>query len=113
MNMKEVRCELFCSKCFTDSIQTIVYINDIIYSTKCDDCKQETILNPNLADKITEKYISRVFSKPERIKNEIEGGLIKTITSLPSRFVTKPFRLYKEVHGLRTYVYKKRNKKAK
>ncbi|WP_027415365.1 hypothetical protein [Aneurinibacillus terranovensis] len=107
MNKKEIQTELFCGACLKDSLHTIVYLNGNIYKLTCEECGH-TITKPDVVKDIYGEYLERILSKPHRLKDEIEKHPSKTISSLPSRIISKPFRFYKELEGLRSYVYKKK-----
>jgi hypothetical protein len=107
MNKKEVKTELFCNMCMKDTVHTIVYINQIMYTAKCDECDKTTMIHADLFKELSGEFIERVLSKPKRLKEEVENDPGHAISSLPSRIISKPYRIYKEFEGLRKYIYQK------
>jgi ribosomal protein S27E len=108
MNKREVKTELFCDKCMNDSIHTIVYINEVMHKVKCDECGKTSMIHDHLIKEISGEFIERVLTKPKRIKKEVENDPSHAISSLPSRIISKPYRIYKEFKGLRKYIYQKK-----
>ncbi|UOF90395.1 hypothetical protein LSG31_21485 [Fodinisporobacter ferrooxydans] len=104
MYKREVETELFCVQCAKDSLHTVVYINGIIYKITCETCGK-IVVNGTLSKEVYGRLVERALTKPKRMKQEIEQeiklGELRKMMRLPLRMVSKPFRLYHEVEGIK------------
>lgn len=89
---------LYCLYCKKETEHTIVYEGDMIKKIKCDECGTELEIDKEKAKKsYTEDFINRIFTKPQRMTEELQQDLTTFLLSLPIRIVTKPYRVLEEV----------------
>lgn len=88
---------LFCVNCEMDTKHQIEYKEGQIYRISCEECGVSVQLNQEFVNKhFKEEFAKRVLTKPSRMTEEMEADISGFLKSLPSRVVSKPFRVYKE-----------------
>lgn len=97
MSKSHVQAYLFCILCEKETPHEIEYKNEQISQITCKECEIKIQLNQDFVNKhFKEEFVSRVLSKPTRMTSEMEKDLSNFLRSLPSRVITKPYRVYKE-----------------
>ncbi len=106
MNETKFETAFYCIRCMSDSLHTVVYVNDILHKVTCQTCGRESVITPDLPKEVYIRYFDRILSKPSRITKEFKADLSHFLSSLPYRVLSKPYRTYREFKGIFKYVHK-------
>jgi len=91
---------LFCVNCEKDTPHEIEYKEGQISKIICHTCRITVEINQEFVNKhFKEEFAKRVLSKPVRMTEEMEADLSGFLKSLPTRVISKPYRVYKEFTG--------------
>lgn len=102
MNIKKIEAELHCINCDETTLHEVVYMGDDIEKITCLSCDNYLQVNEKLViSAYAYDIFKRVFSKPERMSNEIKNDLSRFVLSIPVRVVTKPYRMLKEYEEIK------------
>ncbi|VBB08504.1 Hypothetical protein LUCI_3777 [Lucifera butyrica] len=89
---------LSCSKCLKEQIHTLVYDNDVLIRSECQNCGKEVFFyEGSLLAVYAKEVVCRILTKPIRMSREFRRDLGNAIATLPSRIVSKPGRIMEEV----------------
>lgn len=92
-----IEADLFCVNCENETTHEIEYKDEQIYRITCENCGIQVQINQEFVNKhFKEEFIKRIFTKPVRMTEEMEADLSLFLKSLPSRVISKPYRVYKE-----------------
>ncbi len=96
--------KLFCLHCQKETPHTLIYVGhplsgkSYLKKIKCENCKTVIELDRiKILEVYSKRMVKRVFTKPNRLTNEIKADLTNFIKSLPIRIITKPYRTAKEI----------------
>lgn len=97
MTKNRIKADLFCVNCEKESPHEIEYKDEQIYKITCEECGIQVQINQEFMNKhFKEEFTKRILSKPVRMTEEMEADLSGFLKSLPTRVISKPFRVYKE-----------------
>ncbi|MDO9493356.1 bh protein [Acetobacterium sp.] len=97
MPKNRIEADLFCVICEKDTPHEIEYKNEQISQITCKECSIQIQINQEFVNNhFKEDFVKRVLSKPTRMTAEMEADLSIFLKSLPSRVISKPYRVYKE-----------------
>ena len=90
---------LFCSSCLETTPHKLHYYKSTIQYSVCKKCglKMNIVSLQIKFRHYPEELIHRVLTKPERFVEEIYKQRYKIIFTIPTRVVTKPYRVIKEI----------------
>lgn len=92
-----IEADLFCVNCEKESLHEIEYKDDQIYKITCKECRIQVQINQEFVNKhFKEEFTKRILTKPVRMTAEMEADLSSFLKSLPTRVISKPYRVYKE-----------------
>jgi hypothetical protein len=111
MDEMKVDTYLFCNHCQDDTLHEITYLNKQISSIECKQCDRLFTTTVDIPYKIYQELYERIKTKPARITEEYRQDLNKFLLTLPTRAVSKPFRIYKDARKMLDYYKRYRIKK--
>jgi hypothetical protein len=101
LKAETIKTNLYCLHCEKETPHLITYVSDYLHKIECSVCN--TILRID-KEKILKFYTSnvlkRLFTKPERLTDELRKDMSALLTSLPFRIVSKPYRMAKELFDI-------------
>jgi hypothetical protein len=101
MSKEWIKTSLFCLTCSEESTHIIEYVNNRISSISCEECGKSIVLHKEICiENFPENLLHRFFTKPSRLTDEMHNDLNTFLRSIPSRVITKPIRLAKEISHL-------------
>ena len=103
MEFQELQSELYCIKCEANEMHVLTYLNRRLYKARCEGCGHELFISPDPRKVIYDEFLQRLVTKPERISRELRENPRRFVT-LPYRVISKPYRMYKEMQGLRRFI---------
>jgi hypothetical protein len=110
--IKHLECSFYCNGCKKEEIHCLVYINDVLVSSECKNCgRQVHFSEQTLMTYFAKDIVQRILTKPQRLSEELKKDLHKAILTLPSRIISKPYRLVEEMHEVVEEESKNRRKK--
>ena len=97
MKSELIETNLYCLHCEKETPHVITYTGDYVRKIRCDICHTEIQIDKDKILKFyTSKMLKRLFTKPERLTDELRKDMSSFLTSLPFRIVSKPYRMAKE-----------------
>lgn len=107
---KAIDTEIFCLLCNESTKHKMYYYNNTMYYSKCDQCglKIEFVSLVISVSNYQEEIVHRVFTKPERLLEELNKNGPKLFYAIPLRIVTKPYRIFREFYD-RLHQYMERS----
>ncbi len=98
MERKELKVYLYCNHCAGETLHEIHYINDMIDKINCVTCNTTSQKSDSeIQNLLLGELMTRIASKPERIRNELKDSFWEFTISISLRVVTKPYRFTKEI----------------
>ncbi|MGY4689591.1 bh protein [Salibacterium sp. K-3] len=94
----EMKADLYCIHCKEDVTHTIEYINEEISTITCQQCSRTIEIDIDIMNELYDEMYHRITTKPSRITKESREDLSHFFFSLPSRVISKPYRLFKDVN---------------
>ena len=102
LEQEELKTILHCVRCQKDCEHIVNYRRGMIYSIVCKECAMEIGFDQNkLLACYGEDLVKRVITKPRRITEEYEKDLIRFVSNIPFRIMTKPYRIIKEIDSFK------------
>ncbi|HIE43678.1 MAG TPA: bh protein [Candidatus Omnitrophica bacterium] len=96
-----MRTNLFCLHCEKETPHEIAYAGNYLRKIKCTICHTEIKIDRDRILKFyTSEVLRRLFTKPERITEELRKDISSLLISLPFRIVSKPYRVAKEIFDI-------------
>jgi len=93
-----VKTNLYCLHCEKETPHVITYVGDYVHKIECTICNTQIRIDKEKILKFyTSNIIKRLFTKPERLTDELRKDISSFLTSLPFRIVSKPYRMAKEL----------------
>lgn len=93
LKRSEMEANLYCSRCHEETPHVIVYINAKLKNVECEDCNRVVGVNLDVRKEFYKEIYERISTKPSRITKEYNEDLSKFLLSLPTRVISKPYRL--------------------
>lgn len=98
MRSEVIKTNLFCLHCEKETPHVITYVGDYVRKISCNTCNTEIQIDKERILKFyTSKVLKRLFTKQERLTEELRKDLSSLLVSLPFRIVSKPYRMAKEI----------------
>lgn len=98
MKQEIIKTNLFCLHCEKETPHTITYAGDYVRKIRCNTCNTEIQIDKEKILKFyTSKVLKRLFTKPERLTEELRKDMSSLLVSLPFRIASKPYRVAKEI----------------
>ncbi|MDC3424576.1 bh protein [Aquibacillus sp. 3ASR75-11] len=104
MKQTYLESELFCIHCLDETVHKITYINDQITKVECEECHSVLELRVDLMKEFFRESYNRIATKPSRITKEYKEDLSHFLLKLPIRIMTKPYRVAKDINGVRNII---------
>ncbi|MDD5454917.1 MAG: bh protein [Candidatus Ratteibacteria bacterium] len=97
MKAEIIKTNLYCLHCEKETPHVITYVGGYVHKIECSLCSTELRIDKEKILKFyTSNIIKRLFTKPERLTDELRKDMSSLLTSLPFRIVSKPYRMAKE-----------------
>ncbi len=89
---------LFCTSCNKDTLHSLKYVIGILKSVQCEECKTRYQLpREKLIKFYGEEALIRILTKPYRLGAQMKRAPNTFFFSLPTRLISKPFRVAHEI----------------
>ncbi|HHZ16887.1 MAG TPA: hypothetical protein PLJ33_01180 [Peptococcaceae bacterium] len=97
-SLKRIECDFYCNGCHQEGPHFLVYSNDVLIRSECQNCGREVPFHEEALLKLYAKdMVKRILTKPKRLNEELKQDLRHAILTLPVRIITKPYRIVREV----------------
>ncbi|MDQ0298906.1 hypothetical protein J2S78_001326 [Salibacterium salarium] len=109
MKTNSMESDLYCNQCREEVPHVIRYINHELSSIMCQKCGRELEVDVDIMNELYGEVYSRITTKPSRITKEYRHNHSDFFFSLPTRVISKPYRLMKDMHETQKVIrrYKK------
>jgi hypothetical protein len=98
LSSEVIKTNLFCLHCEKETPHSITYAGDYVRKIRCNICNTEIHIDREKILKFyTSKVLKRLFTKPERLTEELRKDMSSLLVSLPFRIASKPYRVAKEI----------------
>ena len=98
MSPEVIETNLFCLHCEKETPHVITYVGDYVRKIRCNICNTEIQIDKEKILKFyTSKVLKRLFTKQERLTEELRKDMSSLLVSLPFRIASKPYRMAKEI----------------
>ncbi|SFP81504.1 bh protein [Salibacterium halotolerans] len=97
----EMKAGLYCNQCREETSHVIQYINEEISTITCRECSRTVDIDIDIMTELYDEVYHRITTKPARITRESREDLSHFFFSLPGRFLSKPYRLFKDADETR------------
>lgn len=106
--------DFLCSKCGQEGPHILVYNNDTLIRSECQNCGWEVnFCEESLLTIYAKDVVKRILTKPKRMNSELKLDLKHAMQTLPIRIASKPHRIVKEVQELVEDEAEQKKKKKK
>ncbi|SFL56210.1 hypothetical protein SAMN04488054_102159 [Salibacterium qingdaonense] len=94
----EMQADLYCIQCREETPHVIQYINEEISTITCRRCSRVVDIDIDIMNELYDEVYQRITTKPARLSKESREDLSHFFFSLPSRVISKPYRLFRDAN---------------
>jgi hypothetical protein len=104
MKSSEMEANLYCTHCKDETPHVIMYINGKIKGVECEECQRSVGVRVDVMKEFYKEVYERISTKPSRITHEYKEDLSRFLSSLPTRVISKPYRLMRYLNETRKVI---------